>query len=217
MKKISFFLLAASFGLVACNAPKGDSAEITDAQEAAQATGAEYTVDSTSTIKWTGSKPTGSHVGTFVISGGTLTVENDVLKAGSFTIDVTSLKNEDLTEDDGKSNLENHLKSADFFDVEKFPTALFTITGVEAHTADSADVLKDANFMVSGNLQLKDSTKNISFPAKISIDGAKLSATADFNIDRTQWGMNYKGPNNPQDWVISKQVNLKVNLSANKK
>ena len=81
----------------------------------------------------------------------------------------------------------------------------------------STDAIKDANFLVSGNLQLKDSTKNISFPAKIAIDGAKLSASADFNIDRTQWGMNYKGPNNPQDWVISKQVNLKVNLTATKK
>jgi hypothetical protein len=39
---------------------------------------------------------------------------------------------------------------------------------------------------------------------------------ADFNIDRTQWGMNYKGPNNPQDWVISKDVNLKVDLKASK-
>lgn len=217
MKRIFLFLFAASISLIACNAPEGDKAVTTDAKEVAQAEGADFAVDTTSSLKWTGSKPTGSHTGSFTITNGVLTVENGVVKAGNFTVSVSSLSNEDLTEDDGKSNLVNHLKSADFFDVEKFPTALFTITNVEAHTADSTDAVKDANFLVSGNLQLKDSTKNISFPAKISIDGAKLSATADFNIDRTQWGMNYKGPNNPQDWVISKQVNLKVNLTATKK
>ncbi|MCU0334831.1 MAG: YceI family protein, partial [Chitinophagaceae bacterium] len=55
----------------------------------------------------------------------------------------------------------------------------------------------------------------ISFPAKVQLTGGSLSAEADFNIDRTQWGMNYKGPNNPQDWFIKKEVNLKLNLKAN--
>ena len=67
------------------------------------------------------------------------------------------------------------------------------------------------------NLTLKDSTKNISFPAKITVDSSTVAATADFNIDRTLWGMNYKGPGNPQDWFISKTVNLKLTLTAAKK
>jgi polyisoprenoid-binding protein YceI len=71
--------------------------------------------------------------------------------------------------------------------------------------------------MVSGNLTLRDITKNISFPARVTIGASSLTAKADFNIDRTMWGMNYKGPNNPQDWFISKEVNLKLDLSASKK
>jgi polyisoprenoid-binding protein YceI len=78
-------------------------------------------------------------------------------------------------------------------------------------------VMKDATHTIKGNLTLKDSTKNISFPAKVSISNDKITAAADFNIDRTQWGMNYKGPNNPQDWFIRKEVNLKFAISASKK
>ncbi len=77
--------------------------------------------------------------------------------------------------------------------------------------------MKDATHTISGNLTLKDSTKNISFPAKVSLEGDKLIANADFNIDRTQWGLNYKGPNNPADWFIRKEVNLKLNIEATKK
>ncbi|MGZ5135945.1 MAG: YceI family protein, partial [Flavitalea sp.] len=62
-----------------------------------------------------------------------------------------------------------------------------------------------------------DSTKNIRFPARITIDDRSLTTKADFNIDRTMWGMNYKGPGNPQDWFISKEVNLKLDLTASKK
>ncbi len=217
MKKVSLFVLAASFTLVACNAPEGDKAVTTETKDVAQATGVEFTVDTTSSLVWTGSKPTGSHTGNLMITNGMLTVTGDAVSAGSFTIDINSLTNHDLSEDDGKSKLIGHLKSPDFFDVEKYPTAKFEITSVAPHTADSTAVLKDANFLISGNLQLKDSTKNVTFPAKITMEGNTLKAAADFNIDRTLWGMNYKGPNNPQDWVISKEVNLKVNLNATKK
>lgn len=217
MKKVSLFLLAATCTLMACNSPEGDKATTTDEQEVKSTTGVEFNVDSTSTVKWTGSKPTGSHSGSLTVSGGKIIVNDNLVGSGSeFVININSLTNDDLTEEDGKSKLIGHLKSPDFFDAEKFPTSKFVITNVAAYTADSTAAIKDANFLVSGNLTLKDSTKNVSFPAKIVIDGNNLNVVADFNIDRTQWGMNYKGPNNPQDWVISKDVNLKVDLKASK-
>jgi polyisoprenoid-binding protein YceI len=105
--------------------------------------------------------------------------------------------------------------------VAKYATAKFEITGVEVFKYDSLTmkevIMKDATHTIKGNLTLLDSTKNISFPAKVTIVDNKVNAVADFNIDRTQWGLNYKGPNNPQDWVISKTVNLKLNISATKK
>ncbi len=220
MKKITLFI-SAVITLTACNnAPEADKAAITDTQVVATAQGTAYGIDSTTVVIWTGAKPTGTHAGTFKVVDGALVVNDNKLSGGGFTIDVNSLNNIDLASDaENKGKLEGHLKSADFFDVEKHPTAKFEITSVEPYVADAnvKTLTKDATHLIKGNLTLKDSTKNISFPANVVITGTSATANADFNIDRTLWGMNYKGPNNPQDWVINKEVNIKLALSATKK
>lgn len=218
MKKIALVISAAVF-LAACNnSGNADKATTTDTQAVTSTEGTAYKVDSTTTVTWTGFKPTGKHEGTFKVSEGTLLVNNNALTGGSFTIDINSLNNLDLASDtEQKGKLEGHLKSPDFFDAEKFPTAKFEITSVEPYVADSSSKTKDATHLVKGNLTLKGSTKNIAFPAKVTVDANTVAAFADFNIDRTLWGMNYKGPNNPQDWVISKEVNIKLAVSASKK
>jgi len=213
--------LAIAVTLASCsNAPTADKAQTGDKQVAAATDGITYALDSNSVISWTGTKPTGQHTGTFKLKEGSLSVKEAGLTGGSFVIDIATL-NTDLAEAEGKGKLEGHLKSPDFFDLAKYPTAKFEITGVEAFKYDSATmknvVMKDATHTIKGNLTLKDSTKNISFPAKITISTDKVTATADFNIDRTQWGLNYKGPDNPQDWIIRKEVNLKFSVSASKK
>jgi polyisoprenoid-binding protein YceI len=112
------------------------------------------------------------------------------------------------------------VKSADFFDVAKYPTAKFEITGVEVFVADSSSKdlkIADATHTIKDNLTLKDNTKNIAFPAKVTIGATNVTAIADFNIDRTLWVMNYKGPNNPQNWIINRAVNIKLNISSPKK
>ena len=202
------------------NAPTADKAATTEQQTAAATEGTQYLADSTSTINWTGTKPTGQHKGTFTVKEGSFSVNNDNLTAGSFVINVAAMAT-DLAEAEGRDKLVGHLQSPDFFDVAKYPTAKFEITGVEAFKYDSTTmkdvVMKDATHTIKGNLTLKDSTKNISFPAKVSITADKITAAADFNIDRTLWGLNYKGPDNPQDWIIRKEVNLKLNITASKK
>jgi polyisoprenoid-binding protein YceI len=217
MKKTFLSLVILSGILLACN-PKGEKAETGEKEEVATATGTvNYSVDSVSRIKWTGTKPTGAHTGTFMVKQGSLNVENGNLKAGNFTIDINSITDEDLL-NDPKSHgmLVGHLKSPDFFDVAKYPEAKFEITGVES--ADSAAIakMKEATHVIKGNLTLKDSTKNVAFPARVTIDDQTITAMADFNIDRTEWGMNYKGPDNPADFVISKQVNLKLMITGKK-
>lgn len=206
--------------LAACNtSPKADEAKAGDTIEASATTaGTSYKLDTSSTVLWTGSKPTGSHTGSFKISDGNLQVDNETVTGGAFTIDMTTITNHDLAGDpENKGKLEGHLKSADFFDVEKYPTAKFEITNITPFTADaqnSASVLPNATHTITGNFTLKDSTKSVSFPAKITLTDNSATAIADFNIDRTNWGISYKGPNNPQDWVISKTVNIKLNISA---
>lgn len=219
MKKV-FAPFAAVLFMAACNnAPEADKAATTDKQDVKAAEGASYTADSTSSVTWTGTKPGGSHTGTFTLKEGSLAAKDGNLTGGSFVIDINSMNCTDLAgKPDEKQGLEGHLKSPDFFDAAKFPTAKFEITGVETFKYDSLTmkdvVMKDATHTIKGNFTLKDSTKNIAFPAKVNLADGKISAVADFNIDRSQWGLNYKGQNNPQDWIISKTVNLKLNLSA---
>ncbi|CAM1346191.1 YceI family protein [Tenacibaculum crassostreae] len=139
---------------------------------------------SESTVSWTGSKPTGSHNGKVSLQNGVFDIENGTLKAGEFTIDMTTISNEDLEAGKGKENLEKHLKSGDFFDVEKFPTAKFVVASSEE---------KDGKLFVTGNLTLRDVTKSISIPVTISENGEEATLTSEtFSIDRTEFGVTYK-------------------------
>ena len=211
MKKILILAVAATY-FAACNSNTANKVETTEKQVAASTDGTAYALDSTSTLTWTGSKPTGKHTGTFKISEGSFNVKDGALTGGNFTININSLNNEDLAGDaESKAKLEGHLKSPDFFDVGKYPTAKFEITAVEPNT-DSTK--KDFTHTIKGNLTLKDSTKNVAIPARVTVDAKTLTASAIFSIDRTLWGMNYKGPDNPQDWIIAKAVELKLNLIA---
>ena len=71
---------------------------------------------------WKGYKVTGSHVGIITIKSGHLNFDKDILTGGSFEIDMSTITVTDL-EGEYKGKLEGHLKSDDFFGVEKFPTA----------------------------------------------------------------------------------------------
>lgn len=217
MKK-NFLVVFSLIVLASCqDTPKADKAETGDKEQVSAASGESYMIDTAATfVEWAGSKPTATHTGILKVSEGKLLVgDNNSITGGSFTIDPASITNKDLSgEDNGK--LIGHLKSPDFFDVEKYPTAKFEITKVEIFDANQKSELEGATHLISGNLTLKDSTKNISFPAKVQVSENAVTAEAIFNIDRSQWGLNYKGPNNPQDWVIKKEVNLSLNLKANK-
>ncbi len=218
MKQILFALTAGALIMVSCqSAPEADNATATEQQEAVIATGESFTIDAAgSTIGWIGTKTGGQHNGRFVLSEGTFTVADGNLTGGSFNIDVTSLEVNDLTGED-KAKLEGHLKSGDFFQADSFPTAKFEITSVTPFDAATAtSKLEGATHTISGNLTLRGETKNVTFPAIVKIEGANVSAVADFNIDRTNWGLNYKGPNNPADWFIAKEVNLKLDVKAAK-
>ena len=59
--------------------------------------------------------------------------------------------------------LTGHLKSGDFFDVEKFPQSTFDITELKKNS--------DSDYTVSGNFTLHGVTKNITFPATVSKNG----------------------------------------------
>ena len=212
------FLSVAMLGLVtSCsNSPKGEKTEATAATgkaAAASAAAKTYTVDTgASSITWTGSKPGGQHTGTIKLSKGTLSVKDGNIEAGNFTLDMNSIEVTDLKAGEGKEKLEGHLKTGDFFEVEKFPTGTFTITKVEA-VAGGGDVTHN----ITGDLKMKDVTKSITFGANVAAAGNALSAvTPAFKINRTEWGITYKSGiiGTLKDKAIHDEMALVINLQA---
>lgn len=207
-----------ALGAVSCN-DANKEAKTSEAKEAAEATqeAISYTVNTdASTIKWKGEKPTGTHFGTVDLADGSLSVKENKIEAGNFTIDMKSINDEDL-EGDKKANLEAHLmgtvegKEGDFFNVNKYPTATFELTGMEAmgdHT------------MVQGNLTIKDKTNHIEFPANVNMDVDKVMIESKpFTIDRTQWNVNYGSKSvfdNLGDKFINDDIELTISLVAEK-
>ncbi len=221
MKKAIFLtaIAAATMAFTSCSdTPKGDEATITDTKEVASTTGETYTVDTTdSRIRFTGNGVGKNHPGSFRLSSGSVALAGNQITGGTFSIDVTSLQVEEQG-DMFQSKLKPHLLSGDFFDAGKFGTAKFEITKVEPFTASGTDtsIVSGANFNISGNLTLKEDTKNITFPAKVDLDNNTLKAKANFNIDRTQWKMNYGNDKTLGDKFISETVNIELDLQAKK-
>ena len=221
MKKLMWIslLIAGSYLFPSCdNAPSGDEAKITEKQAVSNKQGQSFVVDTVdSRIKFTGHGVGKNHVGVFKLAAGEVTVNGEQVTGGRFVIDIKSMELDDK-ESKFAEKLEPHLMSGDFFEAEKFGTATFEITKVEPYKPGSSDtsIVEGANFLVSGNFTLKDVTKNISFPARIDLDNDKLKARGNFDIDRTQWKMNYGNDKTLKDKFISEKVNIELNLSANR-
>jgi polyisoprenoid-binding protein YceI len=131
-----------------------------------------------SSVIWKGYKVTGSHKGNISLKSGHLIFNEGKLVGGEFVMDMTSLENTDL-EGEYKQKLEGHLKSDDFFAVEKFPTADLVFTKVKSTGKNAYEVTAD--------LTIKNNTKSVTF--EMSIYGSK--ATANLKIDRTDYGVKY--------------------------
>jgi polyisoprenoid-binding protein YceI len=219
MKKLLCVILLFVCGIIACEqAPKADKAKITDAQTVKAGTGNAYLPDTASSIvAWIGTKPTGKHHGTLKLAGGAIYVKDSTITGGQFIINMNSLQDLDLAGDTAmQRKLQTELKGEMFFDVKKYPAATFEITSVAPFLPAIGDelTLKNATHTIKGNLTLKSVTKNISFPARITFSSHALSAVANFNIDRTQWGITYRADKSLQDKLINSQVNITFNINA---
>jgi polyisoprenoid-binding protein YceI len=131
-----------------------------------------------STVTWKGYKVTGSHEGTIALESGFLTMDNGELVGGEFVVDMSTLSNTDL-EGDSKGKLEGHLKSDDFFGVEKHPTAKLAFTSVKLMNKNS--------YTVTGNLTIKETTKPITFVVSVY----ENKATATMKVDRAEYDVRY--------------------------
>jgi polyisoprenoid-binding protein YceI len=159
-----------------------------------------------SKLEWIGYKVTGKHNGSINLKSGTLEFTEGMLSGGWFEIDMNSITVLDLT-GNSAAKLEGHLKSDDFFGVEKFPTAMFRMTNV-VHRGTPGD------FKVIGNLTIKGVTKEIKFNTHVDMDSK--TATADMEIDRSDYNVRYGSGSffsNLGDGTIHDEFKLSINLS----
>lgn len=226
MNKLAFGVLSLSVFLVACedpaaNKPKATTTNSTTANSASTTTTAANANTSAPTkvaakgtalpltaenskVEFTGSKVTGKHDGGFKAFTGTIDLVNAKPEESGVTVDIDV---NSIYSDDEK--LTGHLKSADFFDVEKFPKANFTSTKIVADSAKGA-----GNYTVTGDFTLHGQTKSITFPAKITVTDADVSVESEFSINRKDFGIVYAGKT---DDLIRDDVVIKLNLKSARK
>ncbi len=155
-----------------------------------------------SSLTWKGYKITGSsHEGTIAVKEGQLDFENETLTGGNVTIDMNSIACTDLS-GKGKMNLEGHLKSDDFFGIEKFPVATINFTNVTKSEGDLYNVTAD--------LTIKGKTHSTTFDLKISDNKANVA----LKIDRTKFDIRY-GSASFFDDLKNKAISDEFDIVAN--
>lgn len=215
MKRVSIFMATAMISgmfLTSCGGGEAPKTEVTEAEtevsaedllgDEAPAAGTEMAVDAAnSSVEWTGSVVGGySHTGTINISEGVISMENDMLSGGSFTIDMKTIAPTDENYGEGhtKEDFVGHLGTDDFFSVDANPTATFIITGVDMDAST-----------ISGDLTIKGVT-NAETLTDVVLDKETGTATGNLVFNRQTYGVSYVST--MKDMVISDDISLKITV-----
>jgi len=143
-----------------------------------------YEVDnSKSTVKWTGKKVTGQHNGTIDFKSGSLEVKDNKIEGGTFKINMTTIENEDINDESSKQKLVGHLKSDDFFSVDKYPVSTLVVKKVQHKSGN--------DYSFTGDLTIKGVTHPVSFTAEVNIDNNRLVSGGVIEVDRTLYDVRY--------------------------
>lgn len=180
---------------------EGDKMEAMEAPENA------LMVEAGSTVTYSAEKIVGnSHTGTVTISNGFVTQTDGKIDGGEFVLDMSSIT------DGGKSEMYlKHVMSADFFNVEMYPTAKLVVTNVNYTSDTTAEVTAD--------LTIKDQTNEITFTVDLTETDSALMAKASFDIDRTRWGITYDSGSilaELGDKAIRDEITYDLDLTFNK-
>lgn len=161
------------------------------------------TADTTKTqLIWLGEKVVGQHSGTIHLQSGWINWKDNKITSGEFNIDMASLK-----DSENSQKLEGHLKSDDFFGVEKFPAAKLLITGSTPFDKGSG--------VVKGTLTIKGVTNPIEFKTLMQKKDDGVWFFSNIVIDRTKYDVRYGSGSffdNLGDKAIYDEFKLKVNL-----
>jgi polyisoprenoid-binding protein YceI len=109
--------------------------------------------------------------------------KGDKLEKGSFVVNMSTIVCTDIKDEGYRAKLEGHLKSDDFFGVEKYPESKFEVV--------KAKNLGNGNYEVHGNITIKGITKPISFNVNMHHHGDDLHVSGKIVIDRSKFNVRY--------------------------
>lgn len=213
-------VLALLFSLISCqNAPQTEAAQVTPpAMEEIKYTpaskeGAQAYLVKEGTIEWVGTKTVSKskHEGTISVQSGELLVNNGQLVSGKVLIDMNSIAVTDIKDPGERRDLESHLKDADFFEVNQYPLATFVFEEVLPNTTP------EFNWVLVGQLTMKDKTIPVNIPIKMTLQGETLRAeSAAFPINRTKWGVSFHSGvlGTVKDKMIDDTVPIRLKITA---
>ena len=164
-----------------------------------------------STLQWKGSKVIGdSHTGNIAIKSGEITYGKEGPTSAVIVVDMKTITDTDLKDPEYNKKLVTHLKSDDFFSVEKHPEAKLTIKKFTKVAGD--------DYKLDGDLSIKGITKPVSLNAKVHKEKQDITKiTADLEFDRTEFEVRYGSGKFFQglgDKVIADKVEVKVELKG---
>ena len=198
---LSGLLLVSSCANPATDKPKAVTSQAVPVSSSTPtATSEKYLITpENSKIEFFASKVTGSHHGAFEKFSGAIDFAGQPEKSHvAITIDTASVTTD-------TPDLTKHLKTADFFDVAKYPQATFGSTEIKVGGE------KGATHTVTGNLQLHGMTKSITFPATIVVSPGSITVDSSFAINRKDFAINYAGA---ADNLIRDEVVLTLKIRA---
>lgn len=136
-----------------------------------------------SSMEWVGKKVTGEHTGTIKVESGEVMVKDGEITGGTLYIDMSTIVVTDIKDEETNAKLKGHLMSDDFFSVEKHPKSKLVIT----------KVVKDGDkHIIHGDLTIKGITEKVKIPTTIKMDGDKLVAIGEAEIDRTKYDIRFR-------------------------
>lgn len=214
-------LIFAAFGMTACDGQE-EKKESDDTSKEQEVKEMNYVLNAeSSSLEWRGAwiapgedgemMEAKHHTGTVQISDGEVTVKGDDV-SGTFTIDMSTIENTDLEEEDGKGNLESHLKGQSedkedhFFRVSEFPTAEVTLNSLKDGVADlTINVLGiDVNEKVN---------------VETTMEGDKMMMHGEFDVDFAALSMPMTTPNpeKPEDGHVNPKIGFILHVDMDKK
>lgn len=144
----------------------------------------EYKVDpSKSKLEWVAKKVTGGHNGFVSVKSGSVLMDHGKIAKASFTIDMTTITNDDIESEKYRAKLVSHLKSEDFFEVDKHPEVTFKMI--------RSNSIGDNKYNILGELIIKGYKDIINFTMDLTQVESALVAKGSFKFDRTKFDIIY--------------------------